>query len=70
MISVPVDLVSITEAYERLKDEMPRLTRDLIQGWVNRGEVRKYQRTAGGRVFVSLSEVREKATIRPVNDQS
>lgn len=70
MISVPTDLVTITEAYERLRNEYPDLTRDLIESWVYRGKIGKFQRGPRERVFVSLAEVRERATIRPVDDQS
>jgi hypothetical protein len=68
MASVPSDLVTVAEAYEALKDEIPRLTQAMIQGWVNRGQVQKYKRATGRQTFVSLAEIREKATIRPVDN--
>lgn len=58
------DFVTIAQAADALG--LPKTT---VQGWVNRGRLRKYKRGISAVVFVRLSEVTEKAAIRPVGDE-
>lgn len=57
------DKVTIREAAKALG--LPWST---VQGWVSRKRIKKYKRGISQTVFVSLAEIREKAAIRPVDD--